>query len=137
MATGSPNFAITPVLGVGLVGGTGDTSLTAPTHGVTILSGGTSGTRIERIVFCAAGTTTATSIRLFIYNGTTYSLWYEGIVPANTITAGSNTAWQTTLEAVTTPYFMPLLLPNGSSLVGTCNDTQTPGINVFAIGGNF
>ena len=137
MATGSPNFAITPRVGVGLAA-TGDTSLTAPVSRVTVLAAGASGSRIERIVLTAVGATTATTLRLFIYNGATYSLWKEIIVPAVAPSAGAIPVWSYTLEAVTTPNLMPLLLPSGSSLVASINNTQTSsGVNVFAIGGDF
>lgn len=138
MATGTPNYAITPAVNCGVVT-TGDTSRTAPTNKATVFTAGASGSRIERLAICAIGTTVASLLRIFLYNGTTYFLYYETPVPAVTpsVSAGI-TAWNTTLEAVTTPNLFPLVLPTTWSVVASVNDTQTSsGINVTAIGGNF
>lgn len=136
MAQGTPNYAITPALGVGSVT-TGDTSRTSPTNVQTILAAGSSGSRIERIDMEGIGATIASMLRLFLYNGTSYFLWAE--VPVGAITpSGTVAVWSQTLEAVTAPNKMPLLLPSGWSLRASINDTQTSsGVNVIAIGGNF
>jgi hypothetical protein len=142
MAQGTPNFATTPVCGVGLIS-VGDSSRTLPVNKATILSAGANGSRIERIAFCAIGATTASTIRLFIYNGTTYFLWQEILLPAITPVDGvtpvfcNSTNVGAGLEAVDNPNVMPMLLPSGYSLVASIQDTQTGGVNVFATGGNF
>jgi hypothetical protein len=143
MAQGTPNFATTPVCGVGLIS-TGDSSRTSPTNKATVLTAGSSGTRIERIAFCAIGATTASVIRLFVYNGTSYFLWQEIVLPAITPVDGVTPVFCNSanvgagLEAVDNPNVMPMLLPSGYSLVASVQDTQiSGGVNVFAIGGNF
>jgi hypothetical protein len=65
------------------------------------------------------------------------SLWQE--IPFTAITPSTSIApYNSTLEAVTTPEKMPILLQPGWSIVATVNDTQTSsGINVIAFGGDF
>lgn len=64
-------------------------------------------------------------------------LWQE--IPFTAITPSVSVApYNSTLEAVTTPEKMPILLQPGWSIVATVNDTQTSsGINVIAFGGDF
>lgn len=136
MAQGTPNFAITPKLGVGTVT-TGDTSRTNPTLAVNVYPAGANGSRIERIVLTPIGPTVASCVRLFLYDGTNFHLYKEVALGAAT-TSGSVPVTTQTLEAVTTPNLFPLLLPQGWSLQATVNDTQTSsGVNVIAVGGDF
>ena len=123
MATGSPNYAITPNIGSGPVASVGDTSRTAPTSVATVLTAGANGSRIERLVLTALGSTVSSVLRLFLYDGTAYHEYLEQAVPAQTATAGV-ASWTTTLEAVSVPNLMPLLLKTGWSLRATINDTQ-------------
>ena len=135
MAQGTPNFAITPVLGVGPVI-TASASRTAPTNTVTVLAAASSGSRVERIVATPTGSTIAAVVSLYLYNGTTYYLHDEIQVSAST--ANTTTPQPvSTLEAVTAPNLMPLLLPSGWSLVATVSVSQPAAINVAAIGGAF
>lgn len=135
MAQGTPNFAITPFLGVGQVS-TASASRTAPTNVATVLTASANGERIERIVVTPTGSTIAAVVSLYSYNGTNYYLYDEIQVNANTASATvPQPVW--TLEAVTTPWLMPILLPPGSSLVATVSVSQPSPINVAAIGGGF
>jgi hypothetical protein len=54
-----------------------------------VITGTTDGTRVDRVVIKAGGTTTNGMVRVYLYNGTNTMLWDEVFVPA--ITA-SNTA---------------------------------------------
>ena len=123
MATGSPNYAITPNVGGGAVVSIGEASRTAPTSVATVLTAGSNGSRIERLVMTALGTTVSSVVRLFLYDGSAYHEYLEVALPAVTATAGVG-SWTTTLEAVTVPNLMPLLLKTGWSLRATVNDTQ-------------
>ncbi|MFL9904288.1 hypothetical protein PQR71_40225 [Paraburkholderia fungorum] len=135
MAQGTPNFAITPFVGVGQVS-TASASRTAPTNTATVLTASASGDRIERIVVTSTGSTIAAVISLYLYNGTTYYLYDE--IQVNTFTASTTTPQPvSTLEAVTTPHLMPLLLPPSWSIVATVSVSQPSAINVAAIGGGF
>lgn len=125
MATGSPNFAITPNVGAAAstVVNIGDASRASPKSPITIMSAGALGSRIERIDLVAAGPTVASVVRLFLFDGTYYHEYVEVGVPAYAPASGV-AAWNYTLEAVTYPNLMPLLLKAGWSLVATINDTQ-------------
>lgn len=54
---------------------------------VDLVTGATDGTRVERLVFEAAVTTTAGIIRIFHYNGSASRLWKEILVSAITPSA--------------------------------------------------
>jgi hypothetical protein len=135
MAQGTPNFAVTPFVGVGQVL-TASASRTAPTNTANVLTASSSGNRIERIVVTPTGSTIAAVVSLYLYNGSTYYLYDEMQVNANT---ASTTIPQSalTLEAVTAPNLMPLLLPPTWNLVATVSVSQPSAINVSAIGGGF
>ncbi len=123
MALGTPNFAITPQSGAGIVS-IGDASRTAPVSPVTILTAGSSGDRIERIVMMPLGPTVASVLRLFKFDGTNYHLFYEQSIPAGSLPSQGIALIPATLEAVTAPNLAPQLLPTGYSLAATINDTQ-------------
>lgn len=99
----------------------------------TVFTAGTNGSRIDRIVVEATGTTTAGIVRLFIHNGTTAFLYDEVAVTAIT-PSGTTAAFQATKQAVSTPTMYPLVLPNGYSLKASTNNAET--FNVIAIGGD-
>ena len=72
----SPAFSSTPAVGAALLG-TRDTSAvgtieTAPSNVSTLLTGGSSGTKIEEIVVIGTNTTVAGVVNLFLYDGSTY-----------------------------------------------------------------
>jgi hypothetical protein len=103
----TPAYAATPVVWSGLVGATADTSFTAPTHGVTIGTGGSSGTKITEIDIIPVGTVVAGLVNIFIYNGTTYYLWESVSIAAGTV----NT---TTAPVKQTYSYDNLVLPSNS-----------------------
>lgn len=134
MAT-SPNYANTPTVGAALLT-TGDTSRTAPTTYGTIFTPGSSGAQVERVVIQPVGTTTSTAVRIFRYDGTTFHLYTEVQLQAQTA-SGSTAIIPQTLEAVDTPNLFPILVPAGWKLVATVNDTQSPGVQIQAEGGSY
>lgn len=77
-------FAATAVLGSGLIPATADTSLTAPTNTTTILTGASTGTKIEELIFQGVGTTVAGVIPVFLHDGTTHNLFDQILVAAVT-----------------------------------------------------
>lgn len=87
----TPAFAATPNVGSGLVPGTADTSLTAPTNVTTVWTAGASGGKIEEIVCQGVGTTVAGIVNVFRHDGSTYHLIDQFIVTAVTssTTAGA------------------------------------------------
>lgn len=133
MAT-SAQYAATPRVGSATLT-TADTSLTAPTTVGTVLTAGSSGTRIDYIEVQGVATTTACLVNLFIYDGSTYILWQQ--VPVIAITSSTTApAFSTTLSSNGNANVMPLTLPTGYSLRATVSVTQT-GIRVTAYGGDF
>lgn len=82
--TSAPSFASVVNVGSGLTPATADTSRTAPTNVTTILTAGSSGTKIEEIDVLGVGTTVAGILCLFRYDGATYHLIDEFAVVAVT-----------------------------------------------------
>ena len=133
MAT-SAQYAATPRVGSANLT-TADTSLTAPTTVGTILTAGSSGTRIDYIDIQAVATTTASIINLFIFDGTNYILWTQ--VPVIAVTSSTTApAFQATLSSNVNANLMPLILPTGHSLRAAVTVTQS-GVRVTAQGGDF
>lgn len=79
-----PIFATTPNIDSGQVSATADTSLTATTTYTTVFTAGSSGSKIEEIVFQGVGSSLAGVVRVFIYNGSTVRLLWEEAVTAVT-----------------------------------------------------
>lgn len=99
-----------------------------------ILTAGTSGTRIDAINVKAVGTTTAGMIRLFVHDGTVARLLTE--VPVTAITpSGTLPSWEAQLNANTMSQLLPIVLPVGYSLRAATNNAET--FNVIALGGDF
>lgn len=114
---------------------TADTSLTAPTTVGTVLTAGSSGTRIDYIDIQGVATTTASIINLFIFDGTNYILWTQ--VPVIAVTSSTTApAFSATLSSNVNANLMPLILPTGYSLRAAVTVTQT-GVRVTAQGGDF
>lgn len=133
MAT-SAQYAATPRIGSATLT-TADTSLTAPTTVGTILTAGSSGTRIDYIDIQGVATTTASIVNLFIYDGSNYILWAQ--VPVIAVTSSTTApAFAATLSSNVNANLMPLILPTGYSLRAAVSVTQT-GVRVTAQGGDF
>lgn len=130
----SAQYASTPRVGSANLT-TADTSLTAPTTVGTVLTAGSSGTRIDYIDIQGVATTTASIINLFIFDGTNYILWTQ--VPVIAVTSSTTApAFSATLSSNVNANLMPLILPTGYSLRAAVTVTQT-GVRVTAQGGDF
>lgn len=130
----SAQYAAIPKVGSALLT-TADTSLTAPTTVGTVITAGASGSRIDYIDVQGVATTVTGLINLFLYDGTTYSLWAQ--VPVIAITSSTTApAFQATLSSNVNANLLPLILPTGWSLRATTTVLQT-GIRVIAFGGDF
>ncbi len=133
MAT-SAQYAAVPKIGAALLT-TADTSLTAPTTVGTVVTAGSSGTRIDYIDIQGVAPTLSGLVNLFIYDGTNYRLWAQ--VPVLPITSSTTApAFAATLSSNSHANIMPLVLPSGHSLRATTSVAQT-GINVIGLGGDF
>lgn len=127
MAT-APQFAATVRTALGTLSAADTSRSGTPTSPVTIFTAGSSGSRIDEIDVVATGTTTSNVVRLWIYNGTTYYLFQEIIVPAITPSV-AQAVFSSTLT------FNNFMLPSGYSLRATTNNAE--GYNVIAFGGDF
>jgi len=130
----SAQYASTPRFGSATLT-TADTSLTAPTTVGTIVTAGSSGTRIDYIEIQGVATTSAGLINLFVYDGTNYILWQQ--VPVIAITSSTTVpAFTAALSSNGNANIMPLTLPTGYSLRAAASVAQT-GVRVTAYGGDF
>jgi len=130
----SAQYAATPKVGSATLT-TADTSLTAPTTVGTIITAGSSGTRIDYIEVQGVATTVAGLVNLFIYDGTNYILWQQ--VPIQAVTSSTTVpAYVANLSSTSNANIMPLTLPTGYSLRATTSVAQT-GVRVTAYGGDF
>jgi hypothetical protein len=82
MAT-SPVYASTPKVGSAAAPGF-DTSLTAPSTTATILTGGSSGSKVEEIIVQGTGTTAAGVLNIWLHDGSNYSLIDQVLLTAVT-----------------------------------------------------
>lgn len=120
----APVFAVTPRIGAVSIA-TADSSYTAPTNVGTVLTGVAAGTRVSEVVIKSAATSAAAVVRLFLYDGTTYWLFDEVVVPAIT---GSSTA-VTNRARVT---YDNLVLPSASwSLRATTSVSQATHVSAL------
>lgn len=134
MAT-DPSFASTIAVGAAIPG-SAETSLTVPTNSSTILSGGTSGTKVEEIVVEAvttslAPTTVAGLVYLFLYDGTTYHLF-------DTLSVTAVTASATVAPFRTSRTYTNLFIKNGWSLKASQSIAGNASLlKITALGGDY
>lgn len=125
----NPAFATTPRIGAAAIG-TADTSYTAPTNVATVITGVAAGTRIaEVVVQMTATVSSATMVRLFLYDSSgagTYYLYDEVAIPAAT---GSQSVKQTRVSNV----YSNLILPSNTWSLRATVHTSNSGI-VTALG---
>jgi hypothetical protein len=95
-ANTAPVFVDTPHIGLVAIS-TANTNRDGTGTLGDVITGATDGTRVDRIVIKAGGTTTNGMVRVYLYNGVNTMLWDEVFVPA--ITASNTTA---TFKAVVT-----------------------------------
>lgn len=97
----------------------------------TCFTAGASGSKVERIIVQATGTTTNGMVRLYLHNGTAAFLWREIAVSA--ITPGATTqAFRDEVDG-SRPENV-LLLPSGWSLRAAPHNAES--FNVHVIGGD-
>lgn len=117
----APLFTLTPKIGMGQVT-VANTNRDGTGTLVSIITGGTNGTRVDHVTMKATGTTAAGMLRLFIYDGVSVTeLHYEqptiGITPTGTI-AAENYTW-------IPPGGNGLVLPSGYILKAAPNNAET------------
>ena len=132
-ANTTPIFIITPRVGMVRMS-TANTGRDGSGTLNDVITGGTNGTRIDRVVFHATSTTTAGMVRLFIYDGTNNRFWFETSVTAIT-PSGTVAAWTYTLVSPD-PQVPLLVLPSTSYVLrAATNNNET--FDVIAHGGDF
>ena len=110
---------------------TADTSLTAPTNQVTVLTAGALGTKVEEIVCQGVGTSVAGVVNIFRYDGATYHLIDQFLITAVT---PSTTAVAFRLKR----QYDNLLLKSGDTLRASQSILGNASIiKVTAFGGDF
>lgn len=126
MAT-SPAFATTPRIGSVALSGSADTSYTAPTNVVTVITGVAAGTRVSEVVVQMTATvSSATMVRLWLYDGSTYYLFDEVAIAAAT---GAQSVKQTRVSTT----YSNLVLPSASWSLRATVHTVNAGV-VTALG---
>lgn len=121
----NPVFAVTPRISSVSIA-TADSSYTSPTNVGTLITGAATGTRIAEIVVKMAATSTASQIRVFLYDGSTYWLFDEIPIAAATGSA-------TVAQSRTSITYNNLILPSNTwSIRVTTSVSQTT--HVTALG---
>ena len=123
-------FPLTGVVGVAKLA-TANTSKSDPGSGTIadLVVAGANGTNIWKIKVKAEGTTTAGMVRIFVHDGSTWELFSEFEVAANTPSA-TNPTWED--EYI---FDAPFVLPSGYKLGATTEKSEV--FNVFALGGHY
>lgn len=120
----SPQFAVTPRIGAVSIA-TADSSYTSPTNVGTLITGASSGTRINEIVIKNAASSSAAVVRIFLFDGSTYWLFDEVAIAA---ASGSSTV----LQFRTRLSYDNLVLPSTSwSIRVTTSVSQTTHVTAF------
>ncbi len=126
----TPNFAST-VRGTVATVSTGNTAriMTSTTGGTLLLTAGSSGSRIDSIAVKATGTTTAGTIRVYVYTGSgNMALFDEIPIPAVTASAAGQAF--STIKSYTN-----FQIPSGNSVYVSTHNSET--FNIYAFGGDF
>jgi hypothetical protein len=123
----APVFAATPRCATGALS-TANANRDGTGTIVTVFTAGSSGSKVEEVRITPAATTTAGMVRLYLHDGSTYSLLSEHVIAAATLSA-------TVASTVTTIQYDNMILPNGWSLRASTEKAEA--IKVTAFGGDF
>lgn len=123
----SPSFAAVPRVGAATVS-TADTNMVSPASPPNILTAGTAGSRINAVILQALGTTTPGIVRLWLFDGTAYSLIREVPIAA-VVPSAAVPAFQT---IVTFDHFS---IPTGYSLRASTTIAQA--VRVIAMAADY
>ena len=123
----TPQYAASPKTGIVAISSANANRDGTGTLG-TVFTAAASGSRIDRIIVTATGTTTAGTVRLYIHNGTTAYLYDEvsvdAIIPSGTVSAFR---YDNTNVNIT--------IPTGYSLRASTANAET--FNIIAMGGDY
>lgn len=127
----APAYAATPRVGFGSVS-TANTGRDGTGTIVDVLTGGSSGTKINEVTLQATGDPADSSVTIFLYDGTSYRLFDE-------FDLGNPAAASTTVAGyrITRTYENLVLPSNSWKLAAAITVALTSGaVNVFAFGGD-
>lgn len=131
-ANAQPIFPSSPVIGIAtLTGATAITTranITGTTGLLQLTPVSTNGKRVDSITVKGKGTTVASILSVWLYNGTTSFLYDE-------IDVSAVTASNTTDAAIVKRYYSDLVLPPTFQLY--VSQTVQTDVNVFANGGDY
>lgn len=131
-ANTSPIFPLTPIVGIAtLTSATAITSranITGTTGLVQLTATSTNGTRVDAITITGKGTTVASIVDIWMYNGTTSFLYAE-------ITVAAVTASTSVAATTSTTTFANLTLPPTYQLY--ISQQVATDVNVIAFGGQY
>ena len=131
-ANTAPIFPLAPAVGIAtLTSATAITSganITGTTGLVQLTPTSTNGTRVDQITVRAKGTTVASMLWVWLYNGTTSFLFDQIDIPAVTVSV-------TTDSAIVNRAYANLVLPPTYQLY--ISETVQTDLNVFAFGGTY
>jgi len=122
----SPQYTAIPKVGIGKIS-VANTSLTGTGTLVNVVSAGTNGSRVDSVTVKATTTTTNDIVRLFLYDGSIYSLLTEILVSAITISS--------TIKSFETTITLGIVIPSGYSLYASTHVGQS--YNILSFGGDF
>lgn len=131
-ANTTPVFSIVPHIGMVRIS-TSNTNRDGTGTIGDVLTGGTNGTRIDRVSIEATGTTTAGMVRLYVYDGVSATrllkeISVTALTPSATVQAFTST--------ISSPDQTPLLvLPVGYVLRASTHNAES--FDVVALGGDF
>ena len=97
---------------------------------VTVLTGGTSGSKVQEIVIQGTGTTLSGVLDLFLYNGSTYYRFDQFYIPANTASTTAN-AYRASKT------YQNLILADNTWSIVAASQIANQLANVMAFYGNF
>lgn len=107
-----PQYASTPRIGAATLT-SADTSLSNPTTVSTVITGGTSGTRVEKLGIKSLGNSISGIVRWFLYDGSSYTLLTERLIPVTT-SGNTSVCFEETLNSLNSPDLLPIHLPNNT-----------------------
>ena len=127
MAT-SPVYAATPKIGSATLGGF-DASFTSPSSASTIVTGGSSGSKIEEVVIQGLATLAAGIVNLWTHDGSTYRLFDQVLLTTSPTASTTVAAFRAIRQ------YSNLWIPNGSTFrashTTTGNDTSKIAVTAF------
>lgn len=134
-ANTTPIFPLTPVVGFGKIT-TANNVYDGTGTQVTLITGGTNGTRLDSFKVKALGTNSQTVLRLFLNNGSDSTIASNNTLIAE-LTIGNSAANASSQlsEAYTVP--LNISIPNGYNLNACIGTTIASGISVTVFGGNY